>query len=86
MGKKRPAGAEVAEGGNQWMAFLNLGWVIVGNMVLFTGGGIWLDRRFRTSPWILLAGVFVAFFVSGYAIYLAVKKLESSEAKKSPPP
>lgn len=67
---------------NQWMAFLNLGWMIAANMILFVGLGMWLDRRFRTSPWILLGGVFLAFAASGYTIFLMVKRLESSERKK----
>lgn len=64
------------------MSFLNLGWMIVANMALFVGLGMWLDRKFRTAPWLLLAGVFLAFAASGYTIYLAVKRLESNEHKK----
>lgn len=67
---------------NQWLAFLNLGWLIMLNMLVFTGGGLWLDRRFHSAPWLLLAGVFLGFFGSGYTIYRAVKKLESGENGK----
>lgn len=70
---------------NQWLAFLNLGWLIMLNMLVFAGGGLWLDRRFRTAPWLLLAGVFLGFFGSGYTLYRAVKKLESGETGKSRP-
>lgn len=79
-----PTGADPGKS-NQWLAFLNLGWLIMLNMLVFTGGGLWLDRRFRTAPWLLLAGVFLGFFGSGYTLYRAVKKLESGEAKKSRP-
>lgn len=68
---------------NQWLAFLNLGWLIMLNMLVFAGGGLWLDRRFRTAPWLMLTGVFLGFFGSGYTIYRAVKNLESGETKKS---
>ena len=68
------------EDGNQWLAFLNLGWLIVGNMVLFVGGGLWLDKHFKTAPILLLIGVFAGFFASGYTLYRAVKKLERNEA------
>ena len=78
-----PPEGEPAEESTQWMAFLNLGWMIVANMALFVGLGMWLDRRFRTAPWLLLVGVFLAFAASGYTIFLAVKKLESSERKKA---
>lgn len=67
-------------GANQWLAFLNLGWMIVANMGLFVGGGLWLDKHFGTAPILLLIGVFIGFFGSGYTIYRAVKKLERDEA------
>jgi F0F1-type ATP synthase assembly protein I len=67
---------------NQWLDFLNLGWIIVGNMLLFVGGGLWLDKHFKTTPILLLIGVFLAFFASGYSIYQAVKKAERDEAGK----
>jgi F0F1-type ATP synthase assembly protein I len=67
---------------NQWLAFLNLGWLIMLNMLIFAGGGLMLDRRFRTAPWLLLAGVVLGFAGSGYTLLRAVKKLESDEAKK----
>ena len=66
---------------NQWLAFLNLGWLIMLNMLVFAGGGLWLDRRFRTAPWLLLTGVLLGFFGSGYTLLRAVKKLEETEAK-----
>lgn len=68
---------------NQWLAFLNLGWLIMLNMLVFAGGGLWLDRRFRTAPWLLLTGVLLGFSGSGYTLLRAVKNLEATEAKKS---
>ena len=68
---------------NQWLAFLNMGWLIMLYMLVFTGGGLWLDRRLRTAPWLLLLGVFLGFFGSAYTLFRAVKTLESDEAKKS---
>jgi F0F1-type ATP synthase assembly protein I len=67
---------------NQWLAFLNLGWLIMLNMLVFAGGGLWLDRRFRTAPWLLLTGVLLGFSGSGYTLLRAVKNLEATEAKK----
>lgn len=76
-----PSGDEQGKS-NQWLAFLNLGWLIMLNMLVFTGGGLWLDRRLHTAPWLLLSGVLLGFFGSGYTLYRAVKKLESDEASK----
>jgi F0F1-type ATP synthase assembly protein I len=68
---------------NQWLAFLNLGWLIMLYMLAFAGGGLMFDRKLHTAPWLLLTGVFLGFFGSGYTLFRAVKKLESEEAKKS---
>lgn len=70
-----------AEGtSNQWLAYLNLGWLMVANLGVFVGGGLWADKRFGTAPILLLIGVFVGFVGCGYTIYRAVKKLEHDEA------
>ena len=82
MKKSKPGDSGEEEGG-QWLAFLNLGWMIALNMLLFTGGGLWLDRHFGTAPILLLIGVFVGFFGSGYTVYRAVKNLERDESRKS---
>lgn len=70
----------VSPANSQWLAFLNLGWLIAANMLCFVGGGLWLDKHFRTAPVLLLIGVFLGFFGSGYTLYRAVKKLERQEA------
>lgn len=77
-----PSGDPDPAKSNQWLAFLNLGWLIMLNMLLFAGGGLWLDRRFKSSPWLMLVGVVLGFTGSGYTLYRAVKKLETDEAKK----
>ena len=64
---------------NQWLTYLNLGWLMVANMAVFTGLGLWADRHFGTAPVLLLIGVFLGFFGCGYTIYRAVKKIESDE-------
>ena len=67
---------------NQWLTYLNLGWVMVAYMAVFTGGGLWADRHFGTAPVLLLIGVFLGFFGCGYTIYSAVKKIERDERKQ----
>ena len=69
----------VSSKSNQWLAYLNLGWLMVANMAVFTGLGLWADRHFGTAPVLLLIGVFLGFFGCGYTIYRAVKKIESEE-------
>ncbi|MEO6094955.1 MAG: AtpZ/AtpI family protein [Fibrobacteria bacterium] len=72
-----------AEGtSNQWLAYLNLGWLMVANLVVFVGGGFWADKHFGTAPILLLVGVFLGFTGCGYTIYRAVKNIEHDEAAK----
>jgi F0F1-type ATP synthase assembly protein I len=72
-----------AEGAsNQWLAYLNLGWLMVATLGVCVGAGLWADRRFGTAPILLLAGVFLGFAGCGYTIYRAVKKIEHEEAVK----
>lgn len=79
---RKSKGEAPSDGGNQWLTFLNLGWVFALTMLLGVGGGLWLDRRFGTTPVLLLIGVFLGFFGSGYTLYRAVRKLESRETPK----
>lgn len=68
-----------ASDSNEWLTYLNLGWLIVANIAVFTGIGLWADRHFGTAPILLLIGVFLGFFGCGYTIYRAVKKIERDE-------
>lgn len=68
---------------DQWLSYLNLGWLLVANMAVFMGGGFWADRHFGTTPFLLLIGVFLGFFGCGYTIYRAVKKIESDERRQA---
>lgn len=46
-----------------------LGYTIAIPIVVLALVGRMLDKRFGTSPWLLLAGIFVSLFVSTIAIY-----------------
>jgi F0F1-type ATP synthase assembly protein I len=48
---------------------LQLGFTIVGALILFLAGGIWLDQRLGTKPIFLLVGVVLAFIAVGYNLY-----------------
>src|ERR1700712_4450100 len=48
---------------------LQLGSTVVGALVIFLLGGIWLDRRLGTSPLFLLVGMVLAFIAIGYNLY-----------------
>lgn len=52
------------EYGSILLLFVRLSGWIVGPIILALTIGIWLDRRYDTSPWLLLTAVGVSFFVS----------------------
>ncbi len=73
---------EPGPGSTQWLEFLNLGWIFAGTMTLTVGGGIWIDRRFGTTPAWLLIGTFLGFAGCGYSLYRVIQKLNPSDDGK----
>jgi F0F1-type ATP synthase assembly protein I len=50
-----------------------LGFSIALPMVVFIGGGAWLDAQFRTTPWLLFVGIFLGLLSAGAALYQLAK-------------
>jgi ATP synthase protein I len=50
-----------------------LGCSIVAALVLCIGGGVWLDRRFDTSPVLTLVGVALGLAAAGYQLWELAK-------------
>ena len=50
-----------------------LGFSIAVPMVVFIGGGAWLDAQLHTSPWFLFAGIIVGLISAGAALYQLAK-------------
>ncbi|GEM_PF-2779480 len=69
---------------SQWLEFLNLGWIIAGTMTLTVGGGLWLDRHYKTTPVLLLIGTFLGFGGCGYSLYRLIQKLNRNDGAKPP--
>ncbi len=46
-----------------------LGFAIACPMLVFIGGGAWLDGVLHTAPWLMLLGVLLGILVAGGAIY-----------------
>ncbi|NNE34545.1 MAG: AtpZ/AtpI family protein [Rhodothermales bacterium] len=65
---------------------LNLAVTIVMGLVVFLGGGSWLDGRFDTEPIFTITGALLAFVVIGYRFYSGVRqltRLEKSNRQRS---
>ncbi len=59
--------------------YSGLGVQFAASVGLFALAGRWLDGRLDTSPWLLLAGVFLGF---GLGLYSMLKKLPSSSGAR----
>lgn len=79
-GRAEPAGSSVG-------GYLGVGLQFALAIVLFVYLGQWLDRRYGTAPWLLLACVFLGAGGSFYGIYRRLMAdLERSEARRREPP
>jgi len=73
-----------------WTGSLNLafqlGYMIALPLVGFALSGRLLDKKFGTSPWLLLAGITSSLIVTSWIIYIKISKiiakLEQCERKK----
>ncbi len=63
-----------------------LGFSIAVPMVVFIGGGSWLDGQFHSAPWLLFLGIFLGLASAGAALYQLAKVPtgKPSKSKQSP--
>lgn len=54
------------------MRFSHLGLQFAATIALLTGGGLWLDRRWGTTPLFILIGISLGFSAGFYHLYRAV--------------
>ncbi|MEW6407971.1 MAG: AtpZ/AtpI family protein [Patescibacteria group bacterium] len=63
-----------------------LGYTIAIPIVLSALLGRFLDKKFDTSPWFLLLGIFLSIFISSFGVYkktvAILKDLEKSQENK----
>jgi F0F1-type ATP synthase assembly protein I len=62
-----------------------LGFSIAVPMVVFIGGGAWLDGQFHTAPWLLFLGIFFGLLSAGAALY-QLAKVPTRRPANSPKP
>jgi hypothetical protein len=66
---------------NSLWTVLNLAWelgyLIALPIVILGFGGAWLDKKFGTSPILLLAGIGLSVIISGIAVYRKIKVFNS---------
>ena len=50
--------------------YLNIGWVFLISILIGLFGGRWLDKKFDTDPWLMLAGMILGI---AYGFYYFLK-------------
>lgn len=87
-----PKQENLKEKGQTWSALSlawQLGYSIAIPLVVLALGGRLLDKKFGTSPWLLLVGVLMSLIISTFAVYFKTIKIlnkTDSENKKSGEP
>lgn len=64
------------------MKALQLGWVIALGMTLGVLGGLFIDKRFHTTPFGIIAGSLLGISVSAYQVYRTLAAIEQEEAQE----
>ncbi|MFH1193472.1 MAG: AtpZ/AtpI family protein [bacterium] len=63
-----------------------LGYVIAIPLVILALGGRFIDKKYGTSPWFLIAGMFLALIISTFWVYKKTAEImsEATEEHKKP--
>jgi F0F1-type ATP synthase assembly protein I len=72
-----PATTPEQKGGFPWTGVAlvwELGWIIAIPVLIFGFGGAYLDKRWNTAPWFLIAGFAVSFLLSVAAAIQRVRE------------
>lgn len=77
---------EIKEKNQTWSALSlawQLGYSIAIPIVVFALGGRLLDKKFGTSPWLLLSGVMLSLFLSTFLVYVKTIKILSGTGSEN---
>ena len=72
------AGSGAAEAYRKAGPYLDAAWSLIGSVGVWTGIGLFLDRRLQTAPWLVVAGSMLG-MSSGF--YLFFKRLSAADKK-----
>ena len=78
--RKTPNGGLLAALSLAW----ELGYTIAIPIVIFAFLGRFLDKKFDSSPWLILIGIFLALLISGFAVTKKALKIIAAAAPTSP--
>jgi F0F1-type ATP synthase assembly protein I len=62
---------------------IDLGYRIMGAILIFGGGGVWLDRTLETTPWISVAGAILSFVaIMGIIVRFVIEEEEKKDRRE----
>jgi ATP synthase protein I len=64
------------------LRFIGVGWYVALCILLGALLGLWLDRKFHTTPWLAIAGILVGTFVAVFGLYQMVQPWMNQKDKK----
>jgi ATP synthase protein I len=69
------------------MLAVDFGYTLLASVLLFGGGGYWLDRNRGTTPWFMLLGIGLGLAVGFNSLFRRLARLEKKEkAERNRPP
>ena len=66
----------------QWGSYLGLGLEFAVTLLLFIFAGRYLDGKFGTNPWLLIAGAAVGFVAGFYLMFRSIANLGQPKDKQ----
>ena len=51
------------------LGLIGVGWYVAGAILLGVFAGLWLDDKFNTKPFFVVAGLILGIIVAGYSVY-----------------
>jgi F0F1-type ATP synthase assembly protein I len=59
--------------------YINAIYVFISSIILFGFVGWWLDKKLQSTPWFIIAGLFVGLGVGFYSLLKTVQKLDKDQ-------
>ena len=72
---KSPLPEDDASPKSSGLNMMSVGLEVTAILVVFTLGGLWLDRKIGTYPWLLLVGLTMGMIGGSYSFWLKFKRL-----------
>ncbi len=62
--------------------FIGVGWFVGVSILLGVLGGLWVDTKFNTGPFFVIAGLMLGLVTAGYGSYRMLLPLFNDKQKK----